>query len=644
MATKKTSTKATSNPKPEPAEVRSGKAHHLITQLEVESGFLDGVKLELVPGLNCLIGERGTGKTTVLEFLRFALKPESDSKKLKSLIKENLGSGLVRVGLTTKEGLRLTVERQGGAAAAEVLNDKGLPAGYRLEHGVLFDCDIYGQDEIEAIAGTRERQLELIDRFARTEIQDLESKARVLMNELRGNAHEVLTMEEKCGAFEEGTAGLTEMRERLAALEANASGASLEGFNREVELKGLRDREQRAVDQVLRYLDAKRDALARERTNLAQGSRLDIEDALAGPNAARMRTLQAVAEKVRKDIERALAEALSSLEDARPELEALKRELAAEHLTQDARYRELAVAHDAQRGLATERVELQKRVNAALEQDRTLKEHEEQLQALRRRRKELLQQLQNVRQERYEIRCRVAERLTSALGPEVEVKIDEAGGNDAYEKLLTEALGGFQKQVQPLAKSISERLPARDLVRIVQNRQKDALAQHAKLAAKKAEQVCDHLLKNGELLFEIEIVETTDMPKITLLDEGTPKELSTLSTGQKCTTVLPILLLEETKPLLIDQPEDNVDNKYVFKVVVEKLRKIKANRQLIFVTHNANIPVLGEAERVVVMKSSGDRARVLAVGNVDEVKDHVETILEGGAEAFEARRKLYRRD
>lgn len=127
MATKKTSTKATSNPKPEPAEVRSGKAHHLITQLEVESGFLDGVKLELVPGLNCLIGERGTGKTTVLEFLRFALKPESDSKKLKSLIKENLGSGLVRVGLTTKEGLRLTVERQGGAAAAEVLNDKGCP-------------------------------------------------------------------------------------------------------------------------------------------------------------------------------------------------------------------------------------------------------------------------------------------------------------------------------------------------------------------------------------------------------------------------------------------------------------------------------------------------------------------------------------
>lgn len=639
MAPKKSAAKST--PKSEPAVRREQVPHHRITRLEVESGFLDGLALELSPGLNCLIGERGTGKTTVLEFLRWALKGESDSKRQRSLLKENLGSGVVRVGLETKEGLRLTVERQGGAAAAEVLNAEGAPAGFTLEHGVLFDCDVFSQDEIESIASTPRKQLELLDRFARAEVQELEVRLRGLVNELRGNAHELLTLEETCGALEEGTAGLAEMQEKLAALVASGAGAGLDALEREVGRKGLRDREARAVEQVQRWVDGRREGLLRERGGLGQAARLVPDDALDGPNGARMKALQAIADEARAAAERALGQALRALEAGGAALEALRAGLAKDHLAQEAGYRELVTRHEAERGRATERVELQKRLNAALDQQRVLEDHDAQLVALRRRRKELLSELQRLRQERYAVRCREAERLTRELGPRISVVVMEAGDQTAYEALLGEALAGLQKQVQPLAKAISERVPSRDLVRIVQNRQADALAQHAKLAPKKAEQVVEHLLRAGELLFEVEVVETDDLPRITLLDEEKAKELSTLSTGQKCTTVLPILLLEETKPLLIDQPEDNLDNRYVFEVVVGKLRAIKLRRQLIFVTHNANIPVLGDAERVIVMKSSGDRARVLRAGTVDEVKDHVETILEGGPEAFEARRKRY---
>ncbi len=638
MAPKKTAAKST--PKSEPAVRREQKPHHRITRLEVESGFLDGLALELSPGLNCLIGERGTGKTTVLEFLRWALKGESDSKRQRSLLKENLGSGVVRVGLETKEGLRLTVERQGGATAAEVLNAEGAPAGFTLEHGVLFDCDVFSQDEIESIASTPGKQLELLDRFARAEVQELEVRLRGLVNELRGNAHELLTLEETCGALEEGTAGLAEMQEKLAALTGGAS-AGLDAFDREVGKKGLRDREGRAVEQVQRFLTARREGLARERGGLAQAARLVPDDVLEGPNGAVLRALQRLADEAREVAERGLAQATDALEASLETLEALRTRLGKDHLAQEATYRDLVTRHEAERGRATERVELQKRLNAALDQQRTLEDHDAQLVVLRRRRKELISELQRLRQERYALRVREAERLTRELGPRISVVVVEAGDQTAYEALLGEALAGLQKQVQPLARAISERVPSRDLVRIVQNRQADALAQHAKLAPKKAEQVVEHLLRAGELLFEVEVVETNDVPRITLLDEEKTKELSTLSTGQKCTTVLPILLLEETKPLLIDQPEDNLDNRYVFEVVVGKLRAIKLRRQLIFVTHNANIPVLGDAERVIVMKSSGDRARVLRAGTVDEVKDHVETILEGGPEAFEARRKRY---
>jgi len=68
---------------------------------------------------------------------------------------------------------------------------------------------------------------------------------------------------------------------------------------------------------------------------------------------------------------------------------------------------------------------------------------------------------------------------------------------------------------------------------------------------------------------------------------------------------------------------------------------VKPKRQLIFVTHNPNIPVLGEAERVLVMVSDGASATVSAAGTVDEVRDHVERILEGGREAFMRRMQRY---
>jgi ABC-type bacteriocin/lantibiotic exporter with double-glycine peptidase domain len=95
--------------------------------------------------------------------------------------------------------------------------------------------------------------------------------------------------------------------------------------------------------------------------------------------------------------------------------------------------------------------------------------------------------------------------------------------------------------------------------------------------------------------------------------------------------------------LLIDQPEDNLDNAFVFETVVQSIHAVRGRRQLILVTHNPNIPVLGEAERVFVLHSTGDTASVVNAGSVDEVASEIITILEGGEAAFEARRKRYGR-
>jgi hypothetical protein len=125
--------------------------------------------------------------------------------------------------------------------------------------------------------------------------------------------------------------------------------------------------------------------------------------------------------------------------------------------------------------------------------------------------------------------------------------------------------------------------------------------------------------------------------------------LEALSTGQKATAVLLLLLLESDAPLIVDQPEDDLDNRFITEGVVPRMREEKLRRQFIFSTHNANIPVLGDAELIVGLSASGEAERGRAaidpkqMGSIDAqpVRELVEEILEGGREAFERRRRKY---
>ena len=142
-------------------------------------------------------------------------------------------------------------------------------------------------------------------------------------------------------------------------------------------------------------------------------------------------------------------------------------------------------------------------------------------------------------------------------------------------------------------------------------------------------------------MFDLQTVELMDWPRIELLDGDAYKESLSLSTGQKCTTILPVLLMDSEHPLLVDQPEDNLDNGFIYGTIVDSVRKIKTQRQLIFVTHNPNIPVLGDAQRVFVLKSDGSCGSKINEGSVDQCKEQIVALLEGGEEAFKQRKERY---
>ncbi len=122
------------------------------------------------------------------------------------------------------------------------------------------------------------------------------------------------------------------------------------------------------------------------------------------------------------------------------------------------------------------------------------------------------------------------------------------------------------------------------------------------------------------------------------------RDFSKLSLGQQQSILLSILLFSKRKtPLIIDQPEDHLDSEFVYKTIVRSLRSIKEHRQVIIVTHNANIAVLGDAELIIPLRGASDRAVIRNRGSIDtkDTKDIVCTILEGSKKAFMRRRDVY---
>ena len=147
--------------------------------------------------------------------------------------------------------------------------------------------------------------------------------------------------------------------------------------------------------------------------------------------------------------------------------------------------------------------------------------------------------------------------------------------------------------------------------------------------------------------FSRQVISLTEklMQKAEHRDEKAKKfiPLSNASAGQKTTTILTFLLAYGSQPLLLDQPEDDLDNRLVYDLIVARLKVAKSKRQIIVVTHNANIPVNGDSEYIVSMDSETNIIQVNQTGTMDDksIRQEICDVMEGTKDAFEMRAKKY---
>ena len=151
---------------------------------------------------------------------------------------------------------------------------------------------------------------------------------------------------------------------------------------------------------------------------------------------------------------------------------------------------------------------------------------------------------------------------------------------------------------------------------------------------------------NDEQMSKLETLIPDDQVDVLYKPNGSGnfRSIVSASAGQKTTAVLTYILSQGSMPLLLDQPEDDLDNRLVCDLVVEKIKKIKGNRQVIVITHNANIPVIGDAEYIVSMDSNSKYLRLHTEGMLEssDVKKEICAIMEGGEEAFKLRASRYK--
>ncbi|MBI3726137.1 ATP-binding protein, partial [bacterium] len=314
--------------------------------------------------------------------------------------------------------------------------------------------------------------------------------------------------------------------------------------------------------------------------------------------------------------------------------------LAEVHAKQELVYRKLVADSEVERERARERAQVQQRHMEVAAAKKELGVRRKELFSCATRRQELMRKLVSLRDARFELRKKVAERLTQALDPEIRVAVRQAGNQDAYRKLLTEAFKQSGIRYPGFLESVVDGASPYDLAPLIQKGDAGHLAEHADIDRDRARRLVESL-KGTEMLYKIEVADLDDLPRIELLEDGVYRDSGELSAGGRCTAILPIVLLESGGPLLVDQPEDNLDNKYMVDTIVKIVREAKLQRQLIFATHNPNIPVVGDAERVFILSSHRQRGRVEAVGTVEELKERIGNLLEGGKKAFLIRKERY---
>lgn len=626
------------------------KYYSRIESAKFTGGYLDGLELEFSEHLNAVIGGRGTGKSTLLECIRYALdlRPvgKNAQKQHEGIIKENLAKEKGRIELKIRSaimnGNRFIVSRRYGETVS-VRDENGGPSSF-LPLDLLPRIEIYGQNEIYEIAQDPQGQLDLLKRFLEIDNRRIEERLKEMKEKLIENRELILETKDKLADVEDEVKRLPKLKEQVEQfkqLQLEEKMKIVPKLETEKRLSMLVETELNQLDNALVSFLGKlpnTEFLTDDMEGLPHADFLKII-------REKLDILKVSIGKLSNEIKEITDSTKADILDKKNQMDSAIRN--DEEALENA-YKEIPnFEGKSGKQIGAQYQSLLGDIERIRPMEAQLVDHEAALEKIFTARKSLLDEQSEARAQRSAQLQRALRDLNHKLEGKLKLTIlPEANRNPLIELLNGCNMDGIKKKRLAWIENAEDFSPVK-------------LAEMIKKGAESLESatwgvtsfVANELIKLSlSNILEIEELELPDILKIELNvaheDRVNYRPLDMLSTGQQCTAILHMLLLDNLDPLIMDQPEDNLDNAFIADRIVNELRSAKISRQFLFATHNANIPVFGDAEWIGVFDSKESHHAFIGEddqGAIDlpRIQQKTAEILEGGKMAFIQRKDKY---
>ena len=618
---------------------------YFIKSLEVSKakyiGHSEPLNCQFSPFLNTIIGGRGTGKSTLLEFMRLVLRRDKDipdplvrdSRKYFEVGDTNLLIEDSKISLIYRKGevrYRLNRSSTPDCPSLEVEKDDGTWESFDGEIKSLLPVRIYSQKQIFELAKEPSALIGIIDEAPKVDATKLETQKRDLENRYKQIESKRRELNDKIAEESRLRGEFNDLARQIAQIEKSGHKEVLQNYReRQQQLNELDSLECKWKEMHNRLLDTQ-DAIAPADFNAQHFSEhTDILSTLETTNEEWQSIHDQLSEVVQK--------ANSVIVEWQTEkntvdwMQALK--------TDTAQYEQLRSELE-QQGIDPNRYPLllaqQKNLERELD---SISEHKSGLSKLKDEKQKVFVKIKENRKILSENRQKF---LTSVLKDNqfVSIEVQPFGENwDAIEKEIRRILQcqvHFDRDFDNL-KTIYDQADGDKVYKLKETIQ--AIRNGSRKAEHKS--FANHLKSlSPESMIYLTLWFPGDELKITFGPNRRPIKQG--SPGEKAAALLAFILSYGDEPLLLDQPEDDLDNELIYDLIVKQLRETKTKRQIIVVTHNANIVVNGDAEIVFPLHVVCTETRIRQAASIQQksVRDAICNILEGGEQAFEQR---YRR-
>lgn len=618
-----------------------------ILGVSIGGGFLNGQSIHFSSNLNCIIGGRGTGKSTTFEAVR-------------CLTGESSGAEVVDSEVWPQQ-LDLLWQDEAGEihSLSRPMRGDLTNIDDALDGPIAFEIDCFGQGEAarvrEQAKGDPLALMKYLDTFIHVgEAIQEEQSERDNLQKLR---LQIIEAQKNVDSIPQTQRALNVLQQQLKAFEA-AKGSEVIKLQRNLAAeKALKESLQEKLKELKTLIEvndldettiAMRSLIATDSIEMGKAEASEIislvDDFSEKINLAKA-SISAAYQELFKAAAAALGNWTTKEQPIRDEIEEKRKQLEQQGVKLD-------MSHVTK--LTAEEASHQKSLTAL----RTWEPH---LKALQRQYSDALNRRWDARRKISLLRQAYAVKASRALAEvltDLQVKLQyiDSGYSEEAVSIIVTAMS-WRTTNHLKARAIVEKLTVPGLLGAISKSQINKIVEVEMepgirtFAPADAKEIITQL-GTPTVLAALEACHVDDLPKlmVTRRIEDGPKpifihrDFSRLSLGQQQSVLLALILSSDSKrPLIIDQPEDNLDSEFIFHTFVPVLRRAKERRQVIIVTHNANIAVLGDAEQLIVFKSNSESSKIVARGSIDDTnaRDAACKILEGAREAFTRRARIY---